>query len=181
MGRRNSHESNSHESNSQSSDSDNAAARISDEIIPPWRVPGGEGVPDLQRLFNPSSFCILRRSNGIDDILPANVSAPAVVRFSCVRTALLEEGVLPCVINGHLCQIRHIPAHNCDDCTTDPYHDADDCRCSCHHPDVVIDGCWGFGNCEAGCGPPHCMCPCHFVFPWENFFDSDEDDDNDEA
>ena len=168
----------SHESSSPLSDSDNAAARISHENIPPWQVPG-EGVTDFQSLFAPSSFCILRRSNGIDDNLPANVSAPAVVPFSYVRTAILEDGVLPCVINGHLCQMRHVPPHICDDCTTDPYHD-DDCRCSCHHPDVVIDGCWGFGNCEAGCGPPLCMCPCHFLFPWQRFFESDEDEDEDE-
>jgi hypothetical protein len=172
---------NSRENDSQSSDSDNGAARISHEIIPPWRVPG-EGNTEFQSLFTPSSFCIFRRSNDIDDILPAQVSAPAVVPFSYARTAILEDGVLPCLINGHLCQMRYVPPQeiDCDDCTTDPYHD-DDCRCSCHHPDVVIDGCWGFGTCEAGCGPPDCMCPCHFLFPWERFFDSDEDEDEDEG
>jgi hypothetical protein len=167
--------------NSQSTDSDNAVARISDEVIPPWQVPG-EGITDLQSLFAPSSFSILRaRSNGIDENLPANVSAPVVVPFSYVRTAVLEDGVVPCVINGHLCQLRQVPPQEggCDYCATNPCHE-DECKCSCHHPDVVIDGCWGIGNCEAGCGPPQCMCPCHFLFPWEQFFDSDENEDEDE-
>ncbi len=47
--------------------------------------------------------------------------------------------------------------------------------CSCHHSDVVIDGCWGFGDCKPGCRPPHCMCPCHFIFPWERFFDDSDE------
>jgi len=169
------------EGHSQSSDSDNAAARIAHENIPPWRAPGSEGVNDLQRLFSPSSFCILRRSDNIDDNLPEYVSAPRIVPFSYVRTAVLEDGVVPCVINGNLCQLRQVPPQEggCDFCATNPYHE-EECRCACHHPDVVIDGCWGLGNCEAGCGPPQCMCPCHFVFPWEQFFDSDENEDEDE-
>jgi hypothetical protein len=165
---------------SQSSDSASASARITHETIPPWRVPG-EGVTNYQRLFSPSSFCILRRSNNIDDNLPEYVSAPGIVPFSYVRTAILEDGVLPCVINGNLCQMRHVPPQvdGCNHCATNPYHE-DECRCSCHYPDVVIDGCWGLGNCEAGCGPPQCMCPCHFLFPWERFFESDENEDEHE-
>jgi hypothetical protein len=167
--------------NSQSTDSDNAAARISDEVIPPWQVPG-EGTTDLQSLFAPSSFSVFRaRSNDIGDNFPANVSAPAIVTFSYLRTAILEDGVLACVINGNLCQMRHVLPQEggCNECATDPHHE-DECRCSCHHSDVVIDGCWGLGDCEPGCGPPHCMCPCHFLFPWERFFDDSNDDDEDE-
>jgi len=121
-------------------------------------------------------------------------AAPITLMTICPSTCLLPElyhsatcallfwKMGSCrVINGNLCQLRQVPPQEggCDFCATNPYHE-DECRCACHHPDVVIDGCWGLGNCEAGCGPPQCMCPCHFVFPWEQFFDSDENEDEDE-